>query len=58
MNALDLLKYGAEQDLHTHTTYCDGQHTTEEMVLAAINKGMKRIGFSGHSPRPAVRTMP
>ena len=52
MNALDLLKYGAEQDLHTHTTYCDGQHTTEEMVLAAINKGMKRIGFSGHSPSP------
>lgn len=36
------------QDLHTHTTYCDGKNTPEEMVLAAIKKGMRRIGFSGH----------
>ena len=36
------------QDLHTHTTYCDGKNTPEEMVLAAIEKGMTRIGFSGH----------
>jgi len=36
------------QDLHTHTTYCDGKNTPEEMVLAAIEKGLVRIGFSGH----------
>ena len=36
------------QDLHTHTTYCDGKNTPEEMVLAAIDKGLSRIGFSGH----------
>lgn len=36
-------------DLHTHTTYCDGQNTAEEMVLAAIEKGLKTIGFSGHA---------
>ncbi len=36
------------QDLHTHTTYCDGKNTPEEMVLAAIEKGLSRIGFSGH----------
>ena len=36
------------QDLHTHTVYCDGKNTPEEMVLAAIEKGMARIGFSGH----------
>lgn len=36
------------QDLHTHTTYCDGKNTPEEMVQAAIKKGLSRIGFSGH----------
>lgn len=37
------------EDFHTHTTFCDGKNTPEEMVLAAIEKGMPRIGFSGHS---------
>ena len=36
------------EDFHTHTTFCDGKNTPEEMVLAAIEKGMPRIGFSGH----------
>jgi len=34
---------------HTHTTYCDGKNTAEEMVLAAIGLGFTRLGFSGHS---------
>jgi len=37
------------QNLHTHTTFCDGCDTPEEMVLAAIGKGFSSIGFSGHS---------
>ncbi len=36
------------QDLHTHTSYCDGKSTPEEMILAAIEKGLVKIGFSGH----------
>lgn len=36
-------------NFHTHTTYCDGKNTPEEMVLAAIRLGMTAIGFSGHS---------
>lgn len=36
------------QDMHTHTTYCDGKNSPEEMVRAAIDKGLSRIGFSGH----------
>ncbi len=35
-------------DLHVHTKYCDGKNSTEEMILAAIDKGMECIGFSGH----------
>ena len=34
--------------MHTHTVYCDGKSTVEEMVQAAINAGLKTIGFSGH----------
>ncbi len=36
------------QNLHTHTTYCDGKDTPEEMVLAAIEQGFDSIGFSEH----------
>ncbi len=37
---------------HTHTTFCDGKNTAEEMVLSAIDKGLQEIGFSVHSPLP------
>ena len=33
---------------HTHTTYCDGQSTVEEMVEAAQRLGFVSLGFSGH----------
>jgi histidinol-phosphatase (PHP family) len=36
-------------DLHMHTTYCDGKYSAEEMVLAAIEHGLKTVGLSGHS---------
>ena len=38
-----------KQNLHTHTNYCDGKNTPEEMLEAAIAKGFDSIGFSGHS---------
>ncbi len=37
------------QNLHTHSIYCDGKDTPEEMVLEAIARGFGSIGFSGHS---------
>ncbi|MBQ2957852.1 MAG: histidinol-phosphatase HisJ family protein [Clostridia bacterium] len=37
------------QNLHTHTNYCDGKDTPEEMIQTAIDKGFDSIGFSGHS---------
>ncbi len=36
-------------DFHTHTYYCDGKNSLEEMVKSATDKGMRAIGFSGHS---------
>ncbi len=36
-------------DYHTHSTYCDGANSPEEMLSAAIEKGLKYYGFSSHS---------
>ena len=36
-------------NLHTHTVFCDGENTAEEMVLSAIDRGFDVLGFSGHS---------
>lgn len=35
---------------HTHTNYCDGKSTAEQMILSAIDNGLKSIGISSHSP--------
>ena len=35
-------------NFHTHTQFCDGKSTAEEMVLSALNKGFSVLGFSGH----------
>ena len=37
------------QNLHTHTVYCDGVNTPEELIQEALKKGFDSIGFSGHS---------
>ena len=39
-------------NLHTHTTYCDGKNTPEEIILQAIENGMETLGFSEHSTFP------
>ena len=33
---------------HVHSTFCDGKNTPEEIILAALEKGLSSIGFSGH----------
>ena len=39
-------------NFHTHTTFCDGRSSAEEMVLSAIEKGFDALGFSSHSMYP------
>ena len=41
-----------KSNLHTHTRFCDGKDSAEEVVLAAIAAGMETVGFSGHSGLP------
>jgi len=35
-------------NLHTHSTFCDGKNTPEEIVKEAIGRGFSAVGFSGH----------
>lgn len=39
-------------NFHTHTVFCDGKNTPEEMVRTAIEKGFSALGFSGHGYTP------
>lgn len=39
-------------DFHTHTSFCDGNFSAEEMLKAAIHMGLTHYGFSGHSTTP------
>lgn len=36
-------------DYHTHTVFCDGRDTPEEMAEEALRRGLDELGFSGHS---------
>lgn len=37
-------------NFHSHTQFCDGRASMEEMVKAAVDCGMAHWGFSPHSP--------
>lgn len=37
---------------HTHSTFCDGKNTAEEIILCAIEKNFDILGFSSHSMFP------
>lgn len=41
-----------KKDLHVHTRFCDGNGTPDEIVRAAIDRGLDVIGFSGHGYAP------
>lgn len=35
-------------NFHTHTVFCDGKNTVDEVVKAALEKGFSAVGFSAH----------
>ena len=37
------------QNLHTHSTFCDGKNTPREMIERAIELGFTSLGFSSHA---------
>ncbi len=38
-------------NIHTHTVFCDGRDTPEEMLARAEEIGFVSLGFSGHAPQ-------
>ena len=40
------------RNLHTHSTFCDGNNTIEEMAAAAYKSGITSLGFSSHAFTP------
>ena len=38
-----------KQNLHTHSTFCDGKSTIKEMIRSALIREFDVLGFSGHS---------
>ncbi|HOJ98461.1 MAG TPA: histidinol-phosphatase [Termitinemataceae bacterium] len=38
--------------VHTHTSFCDGEGSVEELCQAAFERGLEAIGFSAHAPLP------
>ena len=36
-------------DLHVHSVFSDGRDTPRDIVISAIEKGVKTLGFSDHS---------
>lgn len=37
-----------KSNYHTHSTYCDGKDSLEQMALTAVEKSFHILGFSGH----------
>lgn len=37
---------------HTHTVFCDGSDTPQEMIERAVSLSFESLGFSVHSPMP------
>src|ERR1019366_4895385 len=37
---------------HTHSSFCDGAGTIEDVVQAAIRAGLHDLGISSHAPLP------
>lgn len=40
-------------NVHTHSVFCDGRSTLEEMIEQAEKLGFVSLGFSGHAPQVA-----
>lgn len=43
-------------NLHTHSNFSDGKANAEDVVIEAVNQGLKVLGFSDHSPVPFENT--
>lgn len=50
MDLISLISNTRRYTLHSHTQFCDGHASMEEMAESAVKSGMLVYGFSPHSP--------
>lgn len=48
----ELKSFKRKANFHTHSTFCDGKNTLEEMLLAGLDCGLDALGFSSHAMYP------
>jgi histidinol-phosphatase (PHP family) len=49
---MNLATISGRFNLHTHSTWCDGKSTPEEMIQAALAQDLTTLGFSSHAMLP------
>lgn len=52
MDIREIIRDTDDYNFHSHTQFCDGRFTMDEMVEAAVAAGLRHWGFSPHSPLP------
>lgn len=52
MNIREIVSSTRAYNLHSHTQFCDGRADMARFVAAAVEAGMKHLGFTPHSPIP------
>lgn len=50
MDFKDILSSTTQYNFHSHTQFCDGKASMEDMARRAVLEGMKHYGFTPHSP--------
>lgn len=48
----EIIKTTDRYNLHSHTPWCDGRSSMDEMAQAAIDADLEVFGFSSHGPMP------
>lgn len=52
MDIREIISSTRAYNFHSHTQFCDGRADMARFVNAAINAGIKHLGFTPHSPIP------
>ncbi len=52
MNIREIVNSTRDYNLHSHTQFCDGRAEMARFVEAAIEAGIRHLGFTPHSPIP------
>lgn len=50
MDFINIISTTRQYNFHTHTQFCDGKNSIEEIAESAVKADLKYLGFTPHSP--------